>query len=163
MRRTVISLVAVGALVFAGCSDSDNDPESDSDDTSAAEDSGGGSEGGGEAAGSEFCTTFEELINGGQSVEDSEVLEQIQSIEPPEEIADDYATFVEFVELNTNIDPSDSSAVEDMQSRQEEFTSASTAVETYVRDECGIDTTGGSDTTDAAGDDGATSDTTADG
>jgi hypothetical protein len=160
MRRTVISLVVVGALVFAGCSDSDNDPESESDETSAADDSG---EGGGEAAGSEFCTTFEELINGGQSVEDSEVLEQIQSIEPPEEIADDYETFVEFVELNTNIDPSDSSAVEDMQARQEEFTNASTSVETYVRDECGIDTTGGSDTTDAAGDDGATSDTTADG
>src|SRR5215204_2009119 len=104
MRRTVISLFAVGVLVFAGCSDSDNDPSSDAGSSdSGSSDDGGGGDAQGAAADSEFCTTFEDLISGGTDIEDSEVLERIQSVEPPEEIADEYATFVEFVEINTNI------------------------------------------------------------
>jgi hypothetical protein len=148
MRRTVISLLAVGVLAFAGCSDSDNDPGTGADSADGA--------GGDDSA---FCDAFEELIGGGTDVSNDEALETIRSVEPPEEIADDYAIFVEQVEMLSNSDPNDPEAVEEFQERNEEFSEASDAVQGYVEDDCGIDTSGGADTTAGASDDAGTSDT----
>ena len=143
MRRTVISLLAVGALACAGCSDSDND-------TGTA---------GRESDDSAFCDAFEELIGGGSDISNDEALETIRSLEPPDEIADDYAVFVQQIEMLSTSDPNDPDAVEEFQARNEEFTAASDAVQGYVEDDCGIDTGGGADTTAGGSGDAGSADT----
>ena len=85
MRRTIIGLILVGACALAGCSDSEGDV-------------------GGDAAGSgsieDFCSDFEELDR--RFDEDPEaaadtaaVVEALDELDPPDEIADDYATVID--------------------------------------------------------------------
>jgi hypothetical protein len=155
--RTGLSVAAAVVLLSAcGGSDEDSSASSTSEATSSA------SESSAEAAGSEFCTqaaVIQERV--GATLTDQTdptalpgVLQQaateIRAVEPPEEIAADWNALADGVEQIAgafgSIDFNDPNAVATFQQQigqlQTELATASTNVETYLRDECGLESTG---------------------
>ena len=135
MRRTIIGLILVGACALAGCSDSEGDV-------------------GGDAAGSgsieDFCSDFEELDR--RFDEDPEaaadtaaVVDALDELDPPDEIADDYATVIDAGRRLADLDPNDPAAVEEAQQLSEEAAAAQERVSELLETECGIDLTSSGD------------------
>jgi hypothetical protein len=112
------------------------------------------------AADSEFCTESQELLNGlgaafteqtdPASVEGAfqEAADGFRSVEPPAEIEDDWATLAdgleEYAAAFADLDESDPESVTEFQQRttalQGDLTAAATGVESYLNEQCGIDT-----------------------
>jgi hypothetical protein len=156
MRRTLMSLAACGVLAVAGCSDSDND-------TAIDDDSGSGSETGGGSV-EEFCTEFnalDEQFSDPEAAEDDDaVLDALRSLDPPDEIRDDFQLIVEATQAFSEVDPEDTDALADIQTEFEDrgAVEASGNVETFITDNCD---TGSDDTStdDTSTDDTSTDDT----
>ena len=161
MRRTLMSLAACGVLAVAGCSDSDND--TGSDDASTA---GSGSESGGGSV-EDFCTEFnalnEQFSDAEAAEDDAAVLDALRSLDPPDEIRDDFALIVEATEAFSEVDPEDTDALDDVQTEFEDrgAVEASGKVETFITDNCGSDSgdTSTDDTSGESGSDDTTDDT----
>lgn len=122
--RRLVGLVAVPALrlTAAACGDDDDDS------------AGGGS----------FCEGARALddkyennnLDDPTSDEFGEALDAFTSLDPPEEIADDWATFVEGFRAFADVDLSDPEAIAEMDTS--EFEAASERIETYMTEECGL-------------------------
>lgn len=161
MHRTRTGLtVAAAVLLLAACGGSDEDGStaatSSPANSSAAERSD-------DRANEEFCTdaaAIQERV--GATLTDQsdpaalpQALQQaateIRAVEPPEEIAADWSALADGVEqiatAFASIDVNDPNAVATFQQQvgdlQARLAAASTNVETYLRDECGIDTDAG--------------------
>jgi hypothetical protein len=145
MRRTLIGLAAAGLLLVTGCSDSDDESGSDNGDAadeSGGDESGGDESGGGDASG--FCADFQELddqfsADPEAAADPNAVIEALEGLDPPEEIADDYATILEVSRQTADLDPEDPEAIEEAQALSEDAAEAQERVSTYLADECGID------------------------
>ncbi|HEX8803753.1 MAG TPA: hypothetical protein VF743_06160 [Acidimicrobiales bacterium] len=145
MRRTLAGIVAAGVLlVGAACSDGDDDDTATGD--------GDGDNGGGSTE--QFCEEYrgyDEQFSGGQGSEE-EVLAAVRSLDPPEEIADDFDKLIEGLDTLSTLDTSNPEAVADMQEQMADYQEATTNIETFINEECGVDTgadsTGGSVATD---------------
>ena len=149
MRRTLIGLVAAGAVVVAGgCSDADDD--------TAASDSGDSGE---------FCDTFEQLVADASS-EDSDpdaARETLENLEPPSEIQEEWNQYLPVVLRAEDVDTSDPEAVAQFQAEQSEVASAGQAVNQYLAEDCGIESqTGGAEGADTGGSGGPAADPGAD-
>jgi hypothetical protein len=130
MRRTIIGLILAGALALAGCSDSEGDV--------------GGDAAGGSGSSDDFCSDFEELDQ--RFDEDPEaaadtvaVVDALDELDPPEEIADDYTTVIDAGRRLADLDPDDPAAVEEAQQLSEEAAAAQGRVSDFLSTECGID------------------------
>ena len=136
MRRTLIGLMAAGALLVAGCGGDDGGDDASDD-----------GEGSTDEATQQFCEEFqafdEQFRDSNPS--DEEVSEAIRSLEPPEEIAGDYEILVEGLERLATLDSSDPDAATEFQEDSAQYTEASTNVRTFVQDECGVDNAGDGD------------------
>jgi ABC-type glycerol-3-phosphate transport system substrate-binding protein len=142
VRRTGVAVVAAGALLTAcGGSTDEASPSSSS------------------SAGSDFCTeaaAIQERVSStlGDEVDLAKLppaLEQaaaeIRAVEPPEEIAADWATFADGVErigaAIASVDLDDPNASTTFQREvaplQQQLVPASTNVATYLREQCGLD------------------------
>jgi hypothetical protein len=158
MRRTLIGLAAAGLLVFTGCSDSDSGGGD-----SAGDDSAGGDSGGSETE--SFCAEFQELDE--RFSEDAEaaadveqVLGALESLDPPEEIAEDFDLVVEVARQSAEVDTEDDEAMAELETLSEEASEAEQRVSEFIEEECdlGTDDTSTEDTTT---EDTTTDDTTA--
>jgi hypothetical protein len=161
MRRTLtacrsgLSLAAAVVLLTAcGGSDEEESASSTASSSSTAESNA-------DAAGSEFCSeagSIEERLNttiqGSADPESlpqalQEAADEIRSIQPPDEIASDWNALADGVEqvaaAVAQVDFSDPKALETFEQQigelESELFSASTNVENYLREECGIDAT----------------------
>jgi hypothetical protein len=130
MQRTIIGLILAGALALAACSDSEGDV--------------GGEAAGGSGSSDDFCSDFEELDQ--RFDEDPEaaadtvaVVDALDELDPPDEIADDYATVIDVGRRLADLDPSDPAAVEEAQQLSEEAAAAQGRVSDFLSTECGID------------------------
>ncbi len=150
MRRTLMSLAACGVLAVAGCSDSDNDPASDD---------GSGSDSGSESGGAtveDFCAEYNDLdeqFSDPEAAQDTDaVLDALRSLDPPDEIRDDFELIVEATEAFAEVDPEDTDGLADVQAEFEErgAVEASGNLDTFITDNCGdgADDSGSDDTTD---------------
>jgi hypothetical protein len=162
MRRTLMSLAACGVLAVAGCSDSDNDTGGDDVSTADSDsESGGGSV-------EDFCTEFnalnEQFSDAEAAEDDAAVLDALRSLDPPDEIRDDFELIVEATEAFSEVDPEDTDALDDIQTEFEDrgAVEASGNVETFITDNCGSDSgdTSTDDTSGESGSDDTTSDDT---
>ena len=146
MRRTLIGLVAAGALLVAGCGGDDGETSTD--------DSGDSGE---NASASDFCAQFQgydEQFNQNPDASEEEVVEAIRSLNPPEEIADDYETLLQGLDALVGVDPSDPEAAAAAQEEMAQYQQASENIQAYVDENC----EGGS--TDDTSGDGASTDGT---
>ncbi len=153
------AVVAAAAVLLSACGDdgdSSASPSSSAPSSSAAETS----ESEAPQGGSEFCTESQELLdNLGAAFSDqsdpgsvetafSQAAEGFRSVEPPAEIEQDWTTLgdglEEYAAAFAELDQSDPESVTAFQQRtsslQGELTGAATNVETYLNEECGIDT-----------------------
>jgi hypothetical protein len=130
VRKMTIALVCTGALLLAACGDDDGDDV--------------------DAADSEFCQQFRGVQEGFDEDEQDfdeamdqleEALNELRTLDPPSEIADEWETYLDGLEAFTEFDPTDPEAAEAAQQDldQEELQDAMQTVDTYLRDECGID------------------------
>jgi len=157
MRRTLTACrdgiaVTAAVVLLSACGGADDPESSGASQTSAPESSA-------DAAGSEFCeragsieervgSTLEDqsdLANLPQALEDAAA--EIRAIDPPPEIASDWDALAAGVEEIAaafgEFDLSDPEALATFEARVTELEgrldSASTNVENYLRDECGIE------------------------
>jgi hypothetical protein len=145
MRRTLIGLAAAGLLVAGGCSDSDSgNPNEDAADESTENADGGSS---GDSDG--FCADFESLneefaADPEANTNPDDVIAALESLDPPDEIAEDFATIIEVSRSTADVDMNDPEAVAEAQELSQSAGEAQARVTSYLTDECGIDTGGGS-------------------
>jgi hypothetical protein len=130
MRRTIIGLILAGALALAGCSDSEGDV--------------GGDAAGGSGSSDDFCSDFEELDQRFDEDPDAAadtvaVVDALDELDPPEEIADDYTAVIDAGRRLADLDPDDPAAVEEAQQLSEEAAAAQGRVSDFLSTECGID------------------------
>lgn len=152
MRRTVFGLAAAGLLVIAACGGDDDDSAGD-DGGDATE----GESGGGGGSGSAFCEDFIEFTTQGPeaATDPSAIIDAMRELDPPEEIADAFATTIEGAELQAQIaeggQEPDPEMLAELEERSQEYSDASSQVQEYVSTECdlGSATTASSDTTAA--------------
>lgn len=170
-----LSLIARGvaataaALLLTGCGGSSDD---DATPTPSSEASSSAAETSSEApeSDSEFCTEAaaipENLEGSFADANDPDSLtdglqsaaEEIRGIEPPDEIADDWNALGDGLEQAASslegLDLSNPEAAAQLQAElgqlQEELETSGTNVETYLREECGIDTEGTGTSSDTA-------------
>jgi hypothetical protein len=123
-------LAAIGLLVAAGCGGDDGG------DGDSAEGGGGGST-------EDFCAGFNDINEQFADInpaEDPEALDDavalLRDLDPPEEVADDYATVLEGFEALADIDVSDQDAVAELQEQFSGTEDAFTAVSEFVDREC---------------------------
>ena len=154
MRRILIALAAAGLLVISGCSDSDEgDPNAEADsaeesaDDAQSADNGDAAEDESAAVPEGFCTEFNDLND--QFAEDPDaaadpeaVISALESLEPPEEIAEDFATLVEVSRGTADVDMNDPEAVAEAQELSESASEAQARVSAYLENECNISPTG---------------------
>jgi hypothetical protein len=165
MRRTLIlcrsGLAAAAAVVLlTACGGSDEDSNASDSTTSSSSSSSSASEtseNNAPQADSQFCTeaaAIQERIAasftgqadpGSLSQLFTQISEEIQAIEPPADLADDWAQFsqgVQEVAAISQIDFNDQAAVAEWQSQvaqiQTEYGTAFTNVDTYLSTECGL-------------------------
>jgi hypothetical protein len=132
MRRTIIGLILAGALALAGCSDSEGDV--------------GGDAAAGTGSTDDFCSDFEELDqrfddDPDAAADTAAVVDALDELDPPDEIADDYATVIDTGRRLADLDPNDPAAVEEAQQLSEEAVAAQGRVSEFLGSECGIDLT----------------------
>jgi hypothetical protein len=163
MRRTLICLLAAGSILVAACG---GDDDGGSNDDSAAG-SDGTVQGDGTVEG--FCEqfrTYDQQFTEDPEASDEEVIAAIRSLDPPEEIRDDFETLIEGLDRLSAMDTSDPDSTAGLEEEMAQYTEASTNIQTFVDENCGDtsvdDSSNGSDATtgDTASDD-ATSETTA--
>jgi hypothetical protein len=151
MRRTLICLLVAGAILVAGCGGDDDDDSGtgggNSDDTSS-----------GDASVDSFCEDFrsyDEQFSEQNEPSDEEVIEAIRSLDPPEEIADDFDTLIAGLDRLQSIDTNDPAAQEELQEEMSQYTEASTNIQTFVDENCGETSVddGSDDTSDATTED----------
>jgi hypothetical protein len=143
MRRTLIGLVAAGALLVAGCGGDDGETTSDD----------GGS--GETASASDFCAQFQgydEEFDQNPDASEEEVVEAIRSLNPPEEIADDYETLLQGLDALMGVDPSDPDAAAAAQDEMAQYQEASENIQAYVDENCEGASTDDTSTDGTAGD-----------
>jgi hypothetical protein len=135
MRRTLIRLVVVGALVLGACGDDDSGSSDD-----ASTQSGGGSK-------AEFCSTMRDLVSDASSQEaEPEALEQrLRDLRPPDELAAAWDEYLPLVVGANDIDPDDSEAQAEYEQRLEDARDAGAQINEYLTNECHIadDSSGG--------------------
>ena len=149
VRRTGVAVLAAGGVLLTACGGSGEDAASSSASPSPSS----------SAPGSDFCTeaaAIQERVSStlGDEADITKLppaLEQaaaeIRAVEPPEEIAADWATFADGVEqiaaAIASVDVDDPNASETFQREvaplQQQLVPASTNVATYLREECGLD------------------------
>ena len=161
MRRTLTACrsglsVAAAVVLLSACGGSDEGSSA----SGSSEPSAGASESGADAAASQFCTdaaAIQERV--GSTLNDQsdpadlpqalqEAAAEIRAVEAPPEIATDWNSLADGVEqiatAFATIDVSDPNALATFQAEvgevQAQLTTASTNVETYLREECGLDT-----------------------
>jgi hypothetical protein len=122
MRRTAAVLAAVGIfLATPACGDDDSD------------------DGGSAAAGGGFCDGLEGVYDDMGAGADTEVseeqgreaLDRLTELDPPDEIADDWQTFVDYLESAAGGAEPDQEAVDD-------WIAATQRLNAYAEEECGI-------------------------
>jgi hypothetical protein len=143
--------VAAALVLLTACGGSESDSASDTGEAAPTTSESG--------ADSEFCQEAagidERLSSTLENPEDPTALPQalqeaaaeIRAIDPPEEIADDWNALADGVEqiaqVFASIDVNDPNAVAQFEQQvgqlESELSSASTNVENYLRDECGIE------------------------
>jgi len=144
MRRTLIGLAAAGALLVAGCGGDDDDS---------------GTTAGGDGGTSEFCEEFlayDQQFSENDDASEDEVIAAIRSLDPPEEIRQDFDTLLEGLDELSSIDTSDPEASAEMQEQMAQYTAASQNIQQFVDRECG----GSDDTTADSSADTTASDST---
>lgn len=129
MRRTIIGLALVGAVAFAGCSDSED---------------GVGGEASGAGPIDTFCDEFaaldERFASDPDAAADPEaVVEALESLRPPEEIADDFETVLDAARGLAEVDASDPDAVAEAQELNDDATEAQGRVSDYLDANCDLD------------------------
>jgi hypothetical protein len=160
MRRTLTVCrdglaVTAAAVLLTACGGSDDDSsssESASETTSASESSA-------DAADSEFCTdaaAIQERVTATFDAQSDpatlpqalqEAATAVRDVEPPEEIAADWATLADGIDqiaqALANVDMNDPNAAATLQTElaelQQDVGAASASVGAYLRDECGLD------------------------
>ena len=157
-RGLAVSAAAVLLTACGGDDGGDDAAESSAPTTSAAPSSEPEEEA--PEADSEFCTQSQELLDGlgaaftdqsdPTSVEGAfeQAAEGFRSVEPPAEIEDDWAALgdglQEYAAAFAELDETDPESVTAFQQRtsslQGELTAAATNVESYLNEQCGIDT-----------------------
>jgi hypothetical protein len=128
MRRTLIGLMAAGALVLGACGDDD----AASGDAAA--------QSGGEGSSEEFCSTISELMAASTS-EDADpqaARERVANLEPPAEIASEWGQYMELMQASAELDADDPEAQAQYQEQVQATTEASQVVNDYLTNECGI-------------------------
>jgi hypothetical protein len=133
LLRRFIGLAAVPVLLLtaAACGDDDQTGGGNGD-SGASSDSGDSSS---------FCEAFEALDNDMSDADSADAMEdavsRVQDLDPPEEIADEWATFVEAFEQS--VDLSAEELAEAQESGDfEDAAAASERIDEYVTEECGI-------------------------
>jgi hypothetical protein len=130
LLRRFVGLAAVPVLLLTAAACGDDD-----------ETGGGNGDSGAGGDSSSFCEEFEALDDEMSEAESAEAVDdavsRIQDLDPPEEIADDWATFIEAFERSVDL------SAEELADAQEsgEFADAEAATERideYVTEECGI-------------------------
>jgi hypothetical protein len=162
MRRTLTACrdglaVTAAALLLTACGGSDDDTSSSSE--SAGETTSSASESSAAAADSEFCTdaaSIQERVTATFNAQSDpaalpqalqEAATAVRDVEPPEEIAADWATLADGIDriaqALATIDPNDPNALATLQTElaelQQDVGAASASVSAYLRDECGLD------------------------
>ena len=150
--------VAAAALLLSACGGDEGSSASPS--SSASSSAAETSESEAPQGDSEFCTQSQDLLdNLGATFSDQsdptnvetafqEAAEGFRSVEPPAEIEDDWTSLgnglEEYAAAFAELEQSDPESVAAFQERttalQGELTGAATNVETYLNEECGIDT-----------------------
>jgi hypothetical protein len=128
MRKMIAALVAAGLLFTAACGGDDDD----------SADAGSGDGGGG--GGGEFCDRAVALFSD-TDIDDEEAIAQLESIEPPDEIADDWQTLVEGTQAANaeDIDVSDPEAAAEFEEQYDDLIDASANVYNYLGEECDME------------------------
>ncbi|MFD2089963.1 hypothetical protein [Blastococcus deserti] len=161
MRRSLIVCrdglsVAAALVLLTACGGSDGEEsassESSATSSSAAETTSG-------QADSEFCTeaaAIQESVGAGLTGQSDpaavqQALQQaateVRDVEPPEEIADDWAALADGIDqiaaALASVDPNDPNAATTFQQQlaplQQELASSATRVQTYLVSECGLE------------------------
>jgi len=124
MGRFVAGLAVVGLLMAAGCGD-DDDGGASSEEIKT------------------FCDGFNEIneqfadINPVANPEAlDQALEMLRDLDPPEEIADDYATVLDGFERLSEIDVTDQNAVAQVQEELPDAEQAFNTVGDFVQEKC---------------------------
>jgi hypothetical protein len=128
MRRFVVGVAVAALLIAAGC---------------GGDDDGGGGGGASSQATEEFCQGFNRInerfsdINPVTNPEAlQEALDMLRDLDPPEEIADEYATVLEGFERLSKIDVTDQDAVSEVRDELPEAEDAFNTVGDFVEAEC---------------------------
>jgi hypothetical protein len=130
MRRTLIGLAVAGAILVAGCGGDDDDDGG----------GGNGSTASGDSATESFCEDFrnyDQQFNDDPEASEEEVVAAIRSLEPPEEIKDDFDTLLEGLDQLQSVDTDDPEAAAALQEEMAQYTEASTNIQTFVDENCG--------------------------
>jgi hypothetical protein len=147
--------VTAAVLLLTACG-GDSDSEDSAAETTAASTSAAETSSEAPAGGSEFCTEAQEsLTNIGNSLSGTEdpaeaeaqfqqAAQAIRDIEPPDEIADDWAALADGLEqlagtvagATSNNDPE---AAQQITQQLQELQASATSIATYLQQECGID------------------------
>jgi hypothetical protein len=147
MRKMITALVAAGLLFTAACGGDDDDSAD-----------GGGGGGGGD----EFCDRAVALFSD-TDIDDEEAIEQLESLDPPDEIAEDWQTLVEGSQAAATgeLDAADPEAAAEFEEQYNKLIEATTGVYNYLGEECGLEgfspvdpsdlDTGATDSTEAGG------------
>lgn len=159
MRKTMIALVSAVVLLLGACGDDGDDSAADDTTTTTAGDGddsnaedGGTDEGNGGASG-DFCEQIEALpteltnIDNENLARFDEAIDEMQNIEPPEAIAEDWTTFVDGMATLSGIGElglSDEEASQEFTDRlfgldQQAMTDASQNISEYISSECDVD------------------------
>ena len=149
MRRTLIGLVAVGTLVLGACGDGDDDSASGD---AAAADSGDSSGSSGGGSSDEFCSTITDLMaaSTSENADPQAARERVANLEPPAEIADEWAQYMDLMQASAALDPDDPEAQAQYEEQVDATNEASLVVNEYLTNECGI-SDGASSSSDSDG------------
>jgi hypothetical protein len=130
MRRTLIGLVAVGTLVLGACGD---DGDSASGDAAASDSGDGGSS-------EEFCSTIRDLMaaSTSQDADPQAARERVANLDPPAEIAGEWAQYMDLMQASAELDPNDPEAQAQYQEQVDATNDASLVVNDYLTNQCGI-------------------------
>jgi hypothetical protein len=127
-----LPLAALLLLAAAGCSDSDaGGPDEAADDTDDAEAT--------EVTAEAFCADIEALNEQFESDPDADiaaVIDAMDSLDAPEEIADDLQTMVDGARAQSDVDPEDAEAVEGIQDELQAAGEAEERVSAFVEENC---------------------------
>jgi hypothetical protein len=129
MRRTLIGIAAAGALLVAGCGGDDDDSGTEAN------------EGGDTQAFCEQFQSYDQQFSETEDASEDEIIRAIQSLDPPDEIREDYDTLLQgltelSVGASTTIDTSDPAAAQEMQDRVNEYTQASSNIQDFLEANC---------------------------